>query len=63
MWNILPQPQEIFCPTAKNVLEAKFLGFQYQSWHPVLRIAAFLFLLSLHCAWSGFHPLAIFSCF
>lgn len=63
MWNILSQPQEMLCPIAKKIVEAKFLGFQYQSWHPVLCIMAFLFLLFLHCRLSGFQPLAVFACF
>lgn len=56
IWNILSQPQEIFCPKTKN-LETKFLLFQYQSWHPVLCLMAFLFLLFLCCPLSVFHPL------
>lgn len=37
--------------------EAKFLLFQYQSWHPVLCPMAFIFLLSLCCPLSVSHTL------
>lgn len=57
IWNILSQSQEIFCPITKKKLEAKFLLFQYQSWHPVLCPMAFIFLLSLRCPLSVSHTL------